>query len=61
MLTFVGMLVENGYFLYYLLVLWQYMLLFFSNCWVLLDNPVNTPCPVFLPVLCLVCHGMLNN
>jgi hypothetical protein len=37
------------------------MLRFFSNCWGLLDNSVNTPFPVVLPVLCLVCHGILNN
>jgi len=51
MLTLVGMLVGNGYFLFYLIVLWQYMLLFFSSCWGLLDSPVNAH-----PLSCCFAH-----
>ena len=36
------------------------MLIFCCNCWGPLDNPVKTPYPVVVPLLCLVCPGMLN-
>ena len=40
------LLVENSYCLYYFFVLWQYVFLLCSNCWVPLDNPIKTPRPV---------------
>ena len=50
---------------------WLLLILFYSvvalyapflfNCWGPFSNPLKTSCPVVLPLLFLVCHGMLNN